>query len=1211
MRWFDYDPDGNRYWNRNLPASAKLWTKSDFKTPGMEVFNYHFMHAGTARMTDLELKYLHALIEEFKDLSADSYRKLEIWRALNWAPVDEQFALVLPTKKELKKFVVDVEVNKKTTVISKRLVKKFSGVWVKPYSESVYGKNDENILSFYDITPPRPVFKYYPNAYKSSIKSIVPTFVLDRSQNGWDSTSGIIKPFNTDSDGNIISKINNLDSLILAKMTGKKYRGKEIPDQEIVHYIRRKYGFAHALPHSYDNESGLPLCYYYVIPFYDDESNKSLNLGEYILKLDTGTVAEVLVDKTMTISEQIRQFKLNQGILRSEGGSGTIGGGGTAAGGSEYLNHDRIISLTNVLIGMQIRDNKSVTNYLPTWNQIFHFSTIRAYWRASQILKETLRFTKYITEKIEKTKDVLIVSGEVGPTPNSEDFDDALTQGMGAENRSSLDREVKKSLFFISGREDGSSKYNKSAYKDDDFRVSARIDVKKISENTDYHERPWNKIFKYSKEGKNAYSRDRNNVHRKNECFGTNQYMRNILIPNVAPYISDMLYDEKQNDYTRKALDTRALFYKPLWESQLNSSGLNLLEKKAVQLILGEPLETIKYSDFTNTLKKSKTAIFGTLMSFVIIVEILAARHKISHEVANILVLTTETLLTTFKVNLSLMTNDYVKAAIDLGVFLSGWWLSRGLPVSPTTRLAPGLSHGLGGGISIVITLAIFLYDRWGYSKDKLKIMDDMVKLFNDATELGVLEGPYAQTLGSVRIKKGADGSLPINVKISPDGKTITTEYQNVQSTQTADRKESAEERRSRLNKEFLESGGTWETKFFKQLKEIECKTLLDIAKKTTQSDGRSNPVLNQAPNHIDVGAFRPKQSGKVNGINTKELKNLEVYFTFGLNDVNNLEQDWWSMSRDEFSENKDRTLSRNEMTSLPSDFIMPSKLAFTNFRYTRAHINNVSDLVPMIHGDFPATEKYSLYSGGASPREYNYKLPLTITDKEKVYLIRKKYGLDEVIPGGNCCSVFDHPVDRNIFPIKTNCQYLYDFTSTAFIKKLEDFCGKKEDKNKQNSDKSKASASDGFPATTHGITEELRVQHEIKLADANAQINRRDLKIKGTDGSPRYEGTADSTRNLGQLPRFGIQAVIPGNTDTFSLPMTDSESQQDIAFELIDTERSATADLIANLVINYVGFTLSKLTYQIKENEGASTPLEPGKKTYEKIYYTSTRRIT
>jgi hypothetical protein len=1204
MRWLDYDSDGNRYWNRNLPASAKLWTKSDFKTPGMEVFNYHFMHAGTARMTDLELKYLHALIEEFKDLSADSYRKLEIWRALNWAPVDEQFALVLPTKKELKKFVVDVEVNKKTTVISKRLVKKFSGVWVKPYSESVYGKNDENILSLYDITPPRPAFKYYPNAYKSSIKSIVPTFVLDRSQTGWDSTSGIIKPFNTDSDGNIISKINNLDSLILAKMTGKKYRGKEIPDQEIVHYIRRKYGFAHALPHSYDNESGLPLCYYYVIPFYDDESNKSLNLGEYIPKLDAGVGKEVLVDKTMTISEQIRQFNINLSIASARGFS------------SEYLNHDRIVSLTNVLIGMQIRDNKSLTNYLPTWNQIFHFSTIRAYWRASRILKETLRFTKYITEKIEKTKDVLIVSGEVGPTPNSEDFDDALTQGRGVENSSSLDREVKKSLFFMSGREDGRSNYNKSAYKDDDFRVSARIDVKKISENTDYHERPWNKIFKYSKEGKNAYSRDRNNVHRKNECFGTNQYMRNILIPNVAPYISDMLYDEKQNDYTRKALDTRALFYKPLWESQLNSSGLNLLEKKAVQVILGEPLETIKYSDFTNTLKKSKTAIFGTLMSFVIIVEILAARHTISHEVAHKLVLTTETLLTTFKVNLSLMINDYTKAAIDLGVFLSGWWLTNGVPLKPGGRpIFPGLSHGIGGAVSIVITFAVFLYDRWFYSKEKLQKMDEMVKLFNDATNLGVLEGPYAQTLGAVRIKKGTDGSIPINVKISPDGKTITTEYQNVQSTQTADRKESAEERRSRLNKEFLESGGTWETKFFKQLKEIECKTLLDIAKKTTQSDGRSNPVLNQAPNHIDVGAFRPKQSGKVNGINTKELKNLEVYFTFGLNDVNNLEQDWWSMSRDEFSENKDRVLNKNEITTVSSE-----KVYFTNFRYTRAYINNVSDLAPMIYGTIPATEKYAYFSGGETMNpnairvyrgEYNYKLPLTITDKEKVYLIRKKYGLDEVIPGGNCCSVFDHPVDRNIFPIKTNCQYLYDFTSTAFIKKLEEFCGKKEDKNKQNSDKSKASASDGFPATTHGITEELSVQHEIKLADATAENNRKDLKRKGTDGSPRYEGTADSTRNLGQLPRFGIQAVIPGNTDTFSLPMTDSESQQDIAFELIDTERSAAADLIANLVINYVGFTLSKLTYQIKENEGASTPLQPGKKTYEKIYYTSTRRIT
>jgi hypothetical protein len=282
MRWLDKDPDGNVYWNRDLPASAKKWKLSDFKIRGKEVFNYNFIHA---RMTDEEFGYLHSLIEEFKHIDTDSYRKLQIWRSLNWAPVTEQFAHVMTKYEKLKKFSTNVTV--KTKIFGDKIQYNFLGVWVEEFDETFYQKNDENILSFYDISPNKPDFNNYPNHSKSNfLKTLVPVFVLDRTPNKWDTKSGITNPFTVDNDGEII-KINNLDSLIRAKMNGNKYRGKDIPDQEIIHYLRRKYGFGYSVDNSYNTfENGdLPQSHYYVIPFYDDEPNKPLNLGEYIFPL--------------------------------------------------------------------------------------------------------------------------------------------------------------------------------------------------------------------------------------------------------------------------------------------------------------------------------------------------------------------------------------------------------------------------------------------------------------------------------------------------------------------------------------------------------------------------------------------------------------------------------------------------------------------------------------------------------------------------------------------------------------------------------------------------------------------------------------------------------------------------------------------------------------------------------------------------------------
>jgi hypothetical protein len=1182
MRWLDKDPDGNVYWNRDLPASAKKWKLSDFKIKGNEVFNYNFIHA---RMTDEELRYLHSLIEEFKDITTDSYRKLQIWRSLNWAPVSEQFAYVMPKFEKLKKFSTNVTIKTKTS--GDKTQYDFLGVWVEQFDETFYQKNDENILSFYDISPNKPDFNNYPNHSKSNfLKTLVPVFVLDRfSGEKWDVSSGIENPFASgviggrfvDLDGNEVPKIGNLDSLIRAKMNGNKYRGKDIPDQEIIHYLRRKYGFGYAVDNSYNTfeNGGLPQCHYYVIPFYDDEPNKPLNLGEYIPTLDAGFDTSIMVDKSVTIQKQINQTITNQALI-----------GRTATLPTNYLRHNTIMSITNNLISSKINSNKIQSNYLPTWNQIFHFSTIRAYWRASKILNEVYNFSKFIEKGLEN-KEVLAVAGEIGKTPTSNEFDDALLEMSGQSEKSRIDTTPKTSIFFISANKSGPSSYKEEV--EEETRVSAIPKIKKIKNTEDFHERPWNTFFQTSKGGINSFASDRS-IRKNGECYSSTQYFRNILFPNISPYISQIFYDDIQITYTKKALDRRALFYKPLWSDIFGDDKFSDFEKEAIKSVLGEPLESLKYGDIVKGIKSIKTPVFGGIIGIVVIVEICGtAFHSFEHA-AHSIVHGLEYLLTAYKVTGHIAKNDVWTAVRDVSVMYIGFWLGKGAPF----RGEQLVSKGLGGVIGIAITIGVFLYDRWNYSKEYHEKMDKFFEKINEATEKGFLEGPYAQSLGSIRIKKGPNGELPIKFSKTSDGKSFINEYENFQVVKNENKTKSREE----LNKEFLKINGDGERLFFSQLTEIECQTLLDIAGNPNPNTGKYNNILNMAPNHLDIGAFKIKEGGKYSGYKIK--KNAygipyELYFQFTLNDNFNTEPDLLSMNRNEFYSKPGNELSINEMSSPP---LSDKKIIFTPFKYTRAPIDRYTNLITYLYGTVPSTEMYSYESRGYI-QSFKYKLPVTVTDKEKVWLIRKKYNLDDVVPGSDCCSVFDVPVNKNKFPITSNCEYVIDFASPEFIKKVQERCGKLESRDKQTENLNNANRSFENIATLHTDVEERRVQLSIKndynLSKDQSRQNKRTNTI-----DKNYEGSSITTQNLAQLPRFGQSPLIPGSPIVSNNVPTDSQTSQLFVFEEIDTERTNTTDRVANVIIDVFGTILTN--FDLRWRDARSTPLESGGRIWELV---------
>jgi hypothetical protein len=1183
MLYLESDPDGIKYYDTPLPAKTV-----DYKTFSGIYFNRDFQFG---RFTDWEINYLNDLIEEYKDTETSRLRRNEIWRSLNWAPIQEQFAFVLDSKYES---LYSKNAVRNLQVSDSRGLGTITYSGYRFFAEPLYEKwSGVEFDVGIDI-------KGYDEGYNRV--TTVPAFVLHRSAEKWKGGTSIKFPFG---DGTM-QKI-NLDSVIRAKNKGWKYNGQEIPDQEIVHYIRRKYGISHTLNQSYNSEivypaaaSNAPQIRYYTIPFYNDEIQKPSRLGK---KIDFGLQ---IIDKNYTFDKKYTDKSYADA---SDPRKNSIPKYDEVF--NYYMldmkNHNKIISDTV----SRDRDKTGTNNWQMSWNQIIYFSQARAHWRASKFLIEIVKFSKMLEHGIDD-KTILPLASE---SYEKDKDGNTITQYK---------------LVYVSGKSSGESK----EHEEKTYEVQ--------NHEPKHEERPWNHIMEYSEGGTNSYASDMN-FKSKGECFTKTRYMRHLLIPEISPYISEELYDNNQILYTYRALDNRLLFYHPLLEGfrQLNFSERSAINNATENgKIIDKTQLGGELSGFIKYLKKYKTTIFVSVVSSNIILESIAnsthsaikgtIAYNVGHYAA-IIAHVLEAGLTTYKVSLNLKLGYYDKALKDLIVYCI---ITFGLPRA-------GLSHTWGGfAVSTVIIISSFIYDKYVDSKKKADLIHEFENLITEATKYNYLEGPYAQSGGTIKIKKGPNGELPIKATISDDGKTITNEYENFQ-TQTVE-KTSDNLNREQINKRFLESGGDGERTFFSQITKEECTVLLDIAGSPRSSDGRYNPILNSAPNIYDLGLFRKsidRSENVVGGV--FHWSPLDFYFKFG-SSVAGKQQDFESImylaakskigieQRLKYSKSKLKAASPVGNIIDESVLIKESRIAESPydkyygplFKYNNTNITRSTNLSEYFKGEKLPTSRLVRWTDNVTSAEQAVRIvntphlikfniivskywsgPFNVTDKEKISLIRRKYGLDRVISEKSCCIVGDIDIPYsdldNIFPPDKplkECEYLIDFASREFIKKLEEWCKKNESKDKEEERTHNADVDNTNIGTQHGDVEEHRVKEGEKQHYKKEEDKRRQKKRETTARS-NYEGTSMTNSNLSQLPRLGREASIAGqvNNDT---PLGDIQTSQQLFFEAVDTENTdGTLNFVLFLIDLYGNINNLMAQQKWRIVESASTPIEPGRR--------------
>lgn len=1275
---------------RNLGGSgiSGKWTTNDFpqvnpndlRTNVVDrsaVFNFHFQ---PGVMTDVELEYLNSLIEEYKSIEKHQYvlenkrylvtptRKEEIWRALNWAPVRHQFVNTILDEK-ISRFknqnvklttddknywtFIDFENNGiqvSYAELEKRSPSDFAGEYFhmasnldgkmvyiarRPSAEVQTGiytdKNFkiENASDFFSIE----------KKFQELQLVETPLFILDINTIWKESypkkpfklvgTNEPISnvPFNklaffgkTDSPQEFF--IDNLDYLIQTK----HYNGNKISDQELVFWIRYKYGIAYADETVIDiksSEDGLirvtPVINYYRIPFYNDEATLPGSVGK-----NTKNLNFPVVTNDYTFDEQLEDlssvnFSNSQNLIDGHAITNESWQNIENYEPSAYADKMKII---NFIIKNQTHSGESVPGiqnsgleYI-TWNQIFYFSTIRAYWRASKIINEIMTYCEYIRDGLEKDPgqiDSVIAAGGTIPID--------VRQPSGNISKQNIS-----TLFFISGNPYGDS-------------VEKHLNTEKYS----YRERPWNEKFGIVNSNQiNSYASDRN-VRTNNQCNNTTQYMRHLILPRINKYISEYLYTgsagKKQIEYTKIAIDKRVMFYKQFWNQYFTEDGMNDSYKYILHNVIGYDIELPNYENTKNFVRNFKLPIFTGKMFSVLISDLIGDISNVFYKTIHFIISRTNHDLSTYKIGSGLITQNLFRAGKNLSLYFSTHPRSNhGFELTyPQGNIKISKISGFYIGLSTMVSL--YLYDKWNYSRDPVGATNEFVKRLNEATLLNLIEGVYASTDGVIGIKKGNSGQLLVGFQLSPNQTTVNNKYMIYNKTESLNNSIGrnggvrSEIDRKNANKYFLESTDV-QTQFFDRLTKIECDTILKIGKfgKWNRPNPSYNPILNSAPDFLDIGPLRDT-GGFITNLN--KFKSWELYFTLFGNNVNSIKPDYEIIynapTRGVFG--GDFVLPELKFT--PSSFkLMQTRKQYpapwrlrtygTRFFYTRAIINSSTDLTNYLQGIVVPSEGYyvvGITNDGKGPIKkfleqtgeeaitnsgYDYERILwkysnedifttypnrttsgfEVTDKEKIWLIRKKYNLNHTISYKEnfCCSVFNTRSDNelpsseknvNIFswPPTENlsCEYVIDFSSPEFIKRVEEVYTKKQDKKIEIQNRESEFIVD--IATKYGFIEKKQMQSDIKIAEKTPPIPK---TPPSSQNIINYQGSSEHVINLSQLPRFGAKANLPGSIQLES-PVTDSMSTVDIEFEMIDTQKKASLAYIISAIISVFGDIIGK----------------------------------
>lgn len=781
---------------------------------------------------------------------------------------------------------------------------------------------------------------------------------------------------------------------------------------------------------------------------------------------------------------------------------------------------------------------------LPSWNQLIPMSTILAYWRAHKLLQNLEDFSIYLEDALESKK-ALAVVGNI--TPPSDKID--------PEYINSDLKNIKKTsqeLFFISGTSIPSGNPN--------------------------DERPWRVLFERANHefGSSFYDEDREVRNPTNSCIPTKQYMRHQLRPKIDIYIAKDLYDDKELTATKIAIDKIYGIHSKMVKHYFGDDGLpEVLRAYLYEPRTGKVAINKQYSIIAKFFKGTKQWVFWVILSIVILFELVGLWNHALHDLMQILAAIFESLLVGFKSAANISLEYWTRLLIDL---LAG---IIGLTLSFKYQLP-----WVGIGLTVIIFTSYLFYD----GSKELKYRENFLKLVEEATVKNVIEGPYVQSDGVVEIPKNKNGQIPIKTKYNKNTKTWENEYDTFQVVSTEP--QTIEE----INRQFLLPGGDGDKKFFNQLTCDEKNQILRIANANADPNtgelrgGKYNPILNSSPNHYDVGAFN-----LVDSLQTEPagfgVDAYGFYIAF---------PHWENQT---IIEDETRRLTKTNRGTAEN------KTSTVTFRYFLSKIERSDDLSPYFKKQKePTLADFKVIltrnAGKIAKKIYDKTKPLT--DKEIIWLIRRKYKLDRVVNFKDCCTMFNVPVDDQTYPSNTDCQYMIDFTSSEFIQRVIDSPGcNNSDKRTENTIPEDDRSSTYQPVNQHGMTEEAKVKKTIN--DETKKNEEEDRKRKKKDRRnkkrkqtkkvpPREEGSNDLQHNLNNFPKPGLIPQIPG-TNNLGLS-TDASNTQTINYETLVNSDVSVGRKLGNLAISIMAGYVQEATdakYADVFQYASSTPLAPG----------------
>ena len=964
--------------------------------------------------------------------------------------------------------------------------------------------------------------------------------------------------------------VGNLDKFIKAGIDPNLkpdhiFYGRIIPPRELVYYIRRKYGISSAPDQQKNYKIGFKQ--YHNQFLFDNKLSPTTERANDILRGYKWALNRIDIDRTGLLDRNFEQRRTADDI---NAGWFPVMNGGETFSEQAFINRTQQynISIENSTYG----DRKQIVDY---WLELCYNSIntqkLFAHWRAIQIIDEINKWGGVVDRGL-KSGNIIQVDAEIAKKGEESKIltpaDHSKNQGKMNPTILALKQETKpKVIQFISN-------------------IPSNPHKQKI-EDVEYHTRSWNE-----KRGEDEplfqqpeFSSDFDDPDVSGCDKGNPYFMRNLIRPKISHLLNPTKYhyhsdkDEAAMLLTLMEVQNRLTKDPPFLNGSLLNKDYAVIRDISINLDaggkpIGDAAAIEKYFKKNGidykiySLKKDLAPyLYATVFG-------LGLAHSFSHLVATAFELRQGSMLSMIKgIGRQMWAKDLAVASkwhsyangirafekvfepIAVGFKVISAIASYQVYGDDAARLAVikevsvgglalenvffgGVAKQLFAGSTLIwtgILIAISLYVDTIIENIRERDTEDKFKnLFKEAHAKGYIEGVYAETGGELRILKkdvknirlsSTVSSLPVD-QLPPVGET-----------------QSENDSFIRSDEELMGPKGNrlfWE-RISKNPKE--CEALLKIAGEKIHpplipgiSTPRYNPLLNQAPNQKDYGVFTTDRKF---GIDPPDI------FMPG---------------------------SYNRASKDSSFVYINAPLANGkrfNFKYTRAanNIQSNTDLVKYLTGIEESSEGVVITVLTPVGQKETLKLVLytqktPTTDKEKVWLIRTKYGLSLLNEkaGADCCNA-KKPINSDISPknfpsdninynsdnsfltgksaqvrgttgepkpnkFAVGCEYIVDMASSVVIDKLKEICGKK--KEVDPTDKTphkktitptpKTSPVRTYDKETDKLVEQKLLNNYTKqVGDSATTLNR----LKG------ISGVNDPSATVNSHPRFGQKADV------------------------------------------------------------------------------------